>query len=198
MGCWLGVAGSLALPLASVKAIERASRAISAPVVNATLGATQRGRMNARAPSAPATPVKAPAGPSAQARAPLGVTAVLARARAPLAVRVARRVAFVSFFLLTLPACVLAFCALFGAIVGAAEGWAFRDGFLYVFSNTLGLPNPLTQVSPTSDGGMAFSILVGTLAIISISTLMGSVGLFVLMRELFGDGAPGEDDELEP
>jgi hypothetical protein len=114
-------------------------------------------------------------------------------------VRVAHSVAFCAFVMLGIPALVATFGAIFGGIIAGAEaGWTFRQGLLYVLSNTLGLPNPLTNVMPVSNEGIAVSIIVGSIALASISTLMGMVGLFALLDDLFGaaDGrGPGGSDE---
>lgn len=56
-------------------------------------------------------------------------------------------------------------CAAFGVLLALAEQWSMRDGILYVFTNTLGLGTPLTNVVPTSIGGSLFDIVISSMAL---------------------------------
>ena len=40
------------------------------------------------------------------------------------------------------------------------EGWHIKDGFYYITSMLCGLPNPLTDVSPETDGGKIVDIVI--------------------------------------
>jgi hypothetical protein len=176
IGCWLGVASSLALIAKGVRTVEAGSHRVVAPLTKA---------VQARARGAPP-----PTPTLAQRQLPaLPPPAHVEHAAA-------RWLAFVLFFVVGIPSIACAFGVAFGAVLTAVEGWSLLDGFLYVLSNTLGLPSPLTQVSPVQRLGVAASVVIGSLAVTCVSTLMGVVGVFGLVRELFGDIALLNGDAL--
>ena len=45
------------------------------------------------------------------------------------------------------------------------EGWSFEDGILYVFSTTLGLGTPLTDVIPETVGGDLLDVVISSIAL---------------------------------
>lgn len=161
LGTWLGLAGALALPASVVAGHEH----VSATVVSRRRGA--RVGHSAR-PGVPGSPGAAQPPPF-----PAGVPAVPAEVP-PVLLYVA----------LSVPLGVLLFAVVFGGILAGVEGWDFEDGLLYVLSNTLGLPNPLTQVMPASHGGRSTSAIVGALAVSCVSSVMGAVSLFAFFTRL--------------
>ena len=56
-------------------------------------------------------------------------------------------------------------CCIFGSILAVLEDWSFSDGILYVFSNSLGLGTPLTEVVPETVGGAVVDIIVSAIAL---------------------------------
>jgi len=72
----------------------------------------------------------------------------------------------------------------FGSILAIAEDWTAHDGFLYVISNLLGLGNPLSNLSPSSDFGIWIDILVAVWSLSVASAFIGIVGNMQFIRNL--------------
>lgn len=87
-------------------------------------------------------------------------------------------VAGAGFAFVGLPLLVLGACVILSLLMAGAEGWSYIDSFLYVTSNALGLPNPLTNIMPAAGPGVAASILIGVFAVVLVSLSMGVLGLF--------------------
>ena len=88
--------------------------------------------------------------------------------------RISNRRILVPFFALAfvIPLCISLLAVVFGSILAGFEGWAVKDGILYVFSNTLGLATSLTPVSPETIAGVVFDVILSSVA-------MGSVAVFI-------------------
>lgn len=73
-------------------------------------------------------------------------------------------VPFIAIFIF-IPLLNAGLCVVFGSILALVEGWSLEDGFLYVFSNTLGLGTPLTEVSPETLKGALLDVVLSSIAL---------------------------------
>jgi len=67
--------------------------------------------------------------------------------------------AFVVFAFVFVPVLVILIALLFGAALAGVEAWTFGQGFFFVMSVLLGLPNPLTEVTPDNDTGKLLEVI---------------------------------------
>mmetsp|Transcript_5185 Transcript_5185/g.18607 ORF Transcript_5185/g.18607 Transcript_5185/m.18607 type:complete len:384 (-) Transcript_5185:406-1557(-) len=77
-------------------------------------------------------------------------------------------------FIIT-PVIVVAFALPLGFLLAELEGWDDIDGFYYLMSVLCGLPNGLTDESPTSDEGKAVDIIIVLWAWCLVGTFIGLV-----------------------
>lgn len=89
------------------------------------------------------------------------------------------------FLLLQLPLALGATAALLGAVLAAAEGWSFSDGFWLVTMELSGcdvdLTDPGTNNAPSSDGGKLAAAFVGVVSIAVFGAVLG-----VMSGEMLG------------
>ena len=119
----------------------------------------------------------------------------------PRAVEVLKQVGvFLLFCFVLVPAIVMALACLFGAILAAAEGWSFYDGFLYVISNMTQLANPLTEVMPDTVPGQIFDIIIALWSLAVAGTVIGvvaSLGFVTTFVQAVEGRREGEMDERQ-
>ena len=84
------------------------------------------------------------------------------------------------FLLLQLPLALGATAALLGAVLAAAEGWNFSDGFWLVVMELSGcdvdLTDPGADNAPSSDGGKLAAAFVGVVSIAVFGAVLGVMG----------------------
>jgi len=95
------------------------------------------------------------------------------------------------FGFIVVPVLGCAFGLVFGAIIALAEGWSIEEGFLYVCTNVLILPGPLTEVLPETFIGMWISLVV------SIWGLLVIVSVFVVLTLFEDDMYPAKIEEAD-
>lgn len=88
-----------------------------------------------------------------------------------------RKLAMFFWFVVVLcPLTVMIIAAIFGALLAEVEGWHFWDGFYYVVSNLTGLATPLTEVTPETQSGKIFDVLVAVWSLSLAGCIIGIVG----------------------
>lgn len=73
------------------------------------------------------------------------------------------------------PALMLLVAALLGAGLAAEEGWSTREGVLYMMSTTVGLADPLVDVSPTTRAGQVLDIAVSLWTVALVGATLSAV-----------------------
>ena len=98
-----------------------------------------------------------------------------ARTGIPQTASVLRSVTTFGVFVVVLcPAVVLMMGLTFGALLAEVEGWSLLNGFFYVLGNLTGLV--LTYVSPESEGGKVFDVLVAVWSLSVAGCIFGVLG----------------------
>merc|ERR1712031_129452 len=90
----------------------------------------------------------------------------------------AKAMMIIFFIVVIIPLIVIVISAVFGAMLADAEGWTFEDGFYYVVGNLVGLATPLTDVSPTSEGGKVLDVFVAVWSLSLAGVAIGFIGSF--------------------
>lgn len=96
-----------------------------------------------------------------------------AGAELPLRWLSAEALAFATAVLVLTPMGVMAASALLGLSIAAAEGWALSDGALWVMGSMAMLPNPLTDVAPTTGGGLLLGVLNALYTLSAVVVVFG-------------------------
>jgi len=81
-----------------------------------------------------------------------------------------------AFFLV--PILGASFGLIFGGMLSLVEGWTLEDGFLYIVTNVLILPGPLTEVLPDTYAGIWFSLVISIWGLLVIVSVFVVVTLF--------------------
>mmetsp|Transcript_13090 Transcript_13090/g.24092 ORF Transcript_13090/g.24092 Transcript_13090/m.24092 type:complete len:349 (+) Transcript_13090:63-1109(+) len=92
-------------------------------------------------------------------------------ARKHLQLRAPLDIAFLGF--LATPAVIFAICIILGPLVAAAENWSAAVGVEYILGNTMGLQQPLTEVSPVTSMGVILAIAVSAMGLLLVTVCLG-------------------------
>jgi hypothetical protein len=89
-----------------------------------------------------------------------------------------KRGAFAIFIII--PAVVILFSFILGALFAWGEGWAVRSGFEFIIQTVCGLAAPLTGEAPKSDHAKIFALLIAVAALGITSVIVGLVGAMAI------------------
>jgi len=72
----------------------------------------------------------------------------------------------------------------YGGLMVAVDGCSFKQGFLYVVSNILGMANPLTTYTPDNTATIVLDMYVAVTALITFGIMLNFVNLFEIPKAL--------------
>jgi len=88
------------------------------------------------------------------------------------------------FIFVLVPTVVIAISVLMGGLLAWEEQWTFEDGFYYVCGNLAQLATPLTNVTPDTDRGKIFDVLVAVWSLSLAGCFIGFIGSFSVVEAI--------------